>query len=93
MKNKNLSLNFSFKPLARFFNRFHTIVFFLIVGIGMAVAILTLLSIIQFSSTSASSSTHSINDSFDAETIKRINELGSEPPPVTPGVRTNPFVE
>lgn len=77
-----------------FLRRFHTILFFLIVSVGLAAAILILLSIIQNSSLSTTAGTEAVNSTFDTETIKRIDTLGTNKPSgPESGKRSNPFVE
>ena len=93
MKKTSLDISLSFKPIVGFFGRFHTIIFFVIVSIGLAVAIIMLISIIQLSSTSASSASNPVGGSFDQATIDKINQLGSNPKARSSSDRKSPFVE
>lgn len=85
----NVSLNLS--GFASFLRRFHTLLFFLIVSGGLFAAIVLLLGTITLSSTTAPSSSQSINGSFDEETITRLKQPSSGAG--TPGKRPSPFVE
>ncbi len=87
------NLNFAelLTPLLRFMRRFHTLLFFLLVSGGLFAAILTLTSIIQMSSTVASSSSQAISGQFDESTIQLLKR--SSVPPAQIGERSNPFVE
>jgi uncharacterized membrane protein len=71
--------------------RFQTLLFFLLVSAGLFVAIVALLSTINLSSTTATSSEQSLNASFDEETIQRLKQGSSKQ--ITPGARQSPFVE
>lgn len=77
--------------LGSFFQRFHTIIFFMIVSTGLFVAILMLLSVISLSSSTTSSYKQSINGSFDEATIQRIEQRSSGESAA--GDRLSPFVE
>lgn len=76
--------------IASFFRRFHTILFFLVVSIGLFAAITLLLGIISLSSTTATSSSQTVNGGFDEDTINRLKQSSGE---VTPGARKSPFAE
>lgn len=74
-----------------FVRRFHTILFFLVVSVGLFVAIAMLVSIINLSSTTATSSAQTIDGSFDEATITRLKQSSSGQ--INPGARPSPFVE
>lgn len=78
--------------IARFFRRFHTILFFLLVSSGLFIAILMLLAVIGVSSTSTKGDNEVIISEFNQSTIDRIKSLGNETPSQPIG-RKNPFVE
>lgn len=90
MKN-NLNIAGVVKNIGSFIRRFHTLIFFLIVSGGLFVAILMLLSIISLSSTTATSSTQTVNGAFDEATLQRLKQDSTEQ--ITPGSRQSPFVE
>lgn len=92
MKLESGNIGSFFEPFASFIKRFHTILFFLIVSLGLGFAIFVLLNIINESSRGAASGTNMVNATFDTETIDRINKLGQETPS-SAGKRPNPFVE
>lgn len=89
-------MNMNIKSLLRgfiaFFRRFQTILFFLSVSTGLAVSMLLLLSIIELSNQTGDESDELISDSFDSETIKRINELNQNRL-TQQGERASPFEE
>lgn len=89
--NASLDITVIGKVIATFIKRFHTIIFFLIVSIGLFIAIVMLVGIINLSSTTATSSAQTIDGSFDEETINRLKQSSSGQ--VTPGTRRSPFVE
>ncbi len=93
MKNGNLKISLSFKPIIHFVSRFHTIIFFVILSVALAIAILMLISIVQLSSKSASNALNPVNASFDQQTIDKINQLGQIQPAPTTSKRASPFVE
>jgi hypothetical protein len=90
MKNDQ-SISALFAPIAGFLKRFHTLLFFLIVSGSLFLAIVSLLDIIEVSSSTSTSSDQAINGNFDKETIQKIKDGGSIN--VTPGKRTSPFSE
>lgn len=82
--------------LGQLFGRFHTIIFFLVIGISLIVCIYSLLLILNESSTIDQASVSHINTDFDTQTIKRVDELKSSDSNAQfqlPAGRTNPFVE
>jgi hypothetical protein len=81
-----------FEPFTRFIKRFHTIIFFLIISIGLFGAITVLLSIIDLSAQTASVSSESISGTFDQSTIDRVNSLQNQTPAIA-GKRPSPFIE
>jgi hypothetical protein len=96
--NFNLSLASVKKAFFAFLQRFHIIVFVVVVLGGLAVAILMLNNVIVRSSASDGYTSQTNNASFDQATIKRIEDLktrdqaGSDQLDLSKG-RTNPFVE
>lgn len=82
------------KALTRFFERYHTIVFFLFLGIGLAVCMIMIVQIINLSSQTDMSGVTPIDQTFDEATVERLQELDrSDQQPHTPSGRVNPFVE
>ena len=79
------------EAIVTFFKRFHTIIFFLLVSLGLFVAILMLLSVIELSNKAASSSDQVISGAFDETTIQRIQQKSFEELPAVS--RISPFVE
>ncbi len=77
---------------AMFFHRYHIIIFFLVVSVGLLSALLVLVSIINLSATSAAGDTNQVTDSFDQDTIDRVRMLGGRSAS-QPGDRASPFVE
>jgi hypothetical protein len=67
------------------------LLFFLVVSGGLFVAIMVLISIINISSGTASSSDNAIKGTFDEETIQRIQQDSSTT--AKPGNRPSPFTE
>ena len=81
-----------FQPLVRFIRRFHTIIFFVVISIGLFGAIVVLLGVIDLSSQVAPSSSQTISDSFDQSTIDRVNSSQNQSPAIA-GKRPSPFIE
>lgn len=92
MKN-NVSVTELIKPLERFFRRFHTIIFFLIVSVGLFTAIVILLPITSLTSKESQTTGQTIDGSFDQATIDRLRKGNSSTSTYTPGPRKSPFVE
>lgn len=88
---KNINVSTIFEPIATFFRRFHILLFFLVVSGGLFAAVLTLISIINTSSSTSMAADNSINGSFDQETIQRIENDTTTV--AQPGSRPSPFVE
>lgn len=94
MKLEAVNISAITDPISKFFHRFHTIVFFVIISAGLFVAILILLSTIAVSNELSSTSSERIDGNFDQETMDRIEALESRSETsATPGERSNPFVE
>lgn len=82
--------------LSQLFGRFHTIIFFLVIGISLIFCIYSLLLILNQSSVIDEASVSHIDTNFDTQTIKRVDELkssNSNSQFQLPAGRTNPFVE
>ena len=90
--NTNINLDAIVAPVAKFFHRFHTILFFLIMSIGLFLAIVILLTIIEQSGQTGTPSSELISNSFDQSTIDKIESLESREAS-KPGDRPSPFVE
>ena len=86
------SLDVVLAPIARFFHRFHTIMFFVVLSAGIAIAIIILLSIIELSNGVASTSNERISGTFDQATMSKVEALDSRNES-EPGSRESPFVE
>lgn len=85
------------RPLKRFFHRFHTTLFILVVLGGLVYATLLLASILNDASISEGYESPIQAGSIDQATLDRIDALHSSdeelPPPPRVEGRTNPFVE
>lgn len=90
--NSSIDLHSIQESITTFFRRFHTILFFLLVSVGLFVAILTLLQIIEVSSSVGNNQQNTLSSDFDTETITRLNGLGNRSPS-QPGNRPSPFIE
>lgn len=92
--NASLSSSAIQQSLKHFMQRFHLVLFVLILAGGLAVAIFTLNTIIA---RSQQQNDTDVRSSFDTETIERINQLktrnDSESQIELPSGRINPFVE
>ena len=92
--NKSLSVSDISKPIVKFLKRFHTIVFFLIVSVGLFISIATLLPITSLSTEVAPSAGQKIDASFDQATIDRLQKKDESPDSsYQPGKRKSPFTE
>lgn len=91
---KSINLKIIAESISRFFERFHTIIFFLLLGIGLIISLVILVTILNRSGVVNSSEATHINQQFDENTIERIKNLDDNSGNVTlPNGRTNPFVE
>lgn len=81
------------KPLATFVKRFHTLIFFLIVSVGLATAILALVTIVNTSGSTSSQPNNAISGSFDEDIIGKIGELGQGKLTQPGDTRSSPFTE
>lgn len=94
----NQSLDFAAigTSLANFLKRFHAILYFVLVGIGIGICMITIISIINLSS-QADATSEAISSTFDQKTIDRIRQLESRdnttPIDIPTNQRTNPFVD
>ena len=82
--------------LSRWFARFHTIIFFLIIGLSLIFCIYVLLMILNESSIVDQASANHVDTQFDTQTMNRVDQLkssDSDAPFQLPDGRTNPFVE
>ena len=93
--NQNIELDAIGPALAKFFKRYHSILFFVVLGGGLAACMFIIVSIIGASSVVDNSLTTPVNTSFDQQTIDRISKLRSgdksESLVIPNNVRTNPF--
>ena len=92
--------SFSFSPsrsVKRFFGRFHTTIFILIVLSGLVYATLLLAGLLNDASLGGDYESPITAGSIDQATLDRINALhtsdGTLPPEQQPSGRSNPFVE
>lgn len=90
--NASIDLRSIKQSIGDFFQRFHTIIFFLIVSGGLFIAILVLLQVISVSSSVAPGNQNELTSEFDEATINRLNGLGNRSQS-QPGSRPSPFVE
>ena len=94
MKQQSIDLKNISKALSGFFERYHTIIFFLFLGIGLAICMIMIVEIINLSSQTNMNEATPVNQDFDQSTIKRLEELDSPNHETEqPTGRTNPFVE
>jgi hypothetical protein len=97
MKNSSISLTSIKKAFIKFLQRFHVILFVIVVVGGTAIVIFILNGVIIRSSESDGYTSNTNNTSFDKATMKRIEELKTrdqnDNSAVLPSGRTNPFVE
>ena len=94
--NSSLSLSSITAPVTKFLEKYHATLFFTVIGLLLAGAILTLYVSIQTSETVVPS-TEVISSNFDQETADKIKDLRdsneSSRDLVFPSPRSNPFVE
>lgn len=94
--NQSIDLTTLGKAVANFFRRFHAIIYFLGIGIGIVVCMISIIEIIDLSSKSDATS-ETVNASFDEKTIERVQQLESRdkntPVSLPTDQRTNPFVD
>ena len=96
--NANVSIDFKSigKGVAHFFERFHAILFFLLVSCSLIGCIAVVLAIITLSGEAAESDGDRVNQTFDQKTIERLGELRSKDQGgslTLPEGRVNPFAE
>jgi len=92
---KNLTLASLKLPLSKFFRRFHTIFFFLIIVAGLAYSVFSVTELFTKASDTTSQQTATSN-SIDTSVVERIKALkpSSEAvEPVIPAGRPSPFSE
>jgi hypothetical protein len=94
---KNLSLGSLFKPLGRLFGRFHMTLFIVFIVACLTFAVVTLNSILAFTSVSDGYTSPIDAGTIDQTTLDRIKELHTSdeavPALVLPAGRLNPFAE
>jgi hypothetical protein len=92
-----LNISGPIKPLAKFFQRFHTIIFILFIFICLVIAVLLLYRILNNASVDSSYLSPISAGTIDQTTLNRINALhsssGPYPEPITPTGRISPFGE
>lgn len=84
------------KLFARFFERYHSIVFFVTLAIGVGVCIIIIIDVLNVSSIIDVSEIPTVSHNFDEQTIRQLDQLkdrSSTGPFRLPSGRTNPFVE
>lgn len=93
----NLSISTTTKLINSFLNRFHAIIFAVVVLGGLSFAVLILNNIVTISTTEGSQVDGSSGETFDQETIDRLNKLetseNSENDLIFPEGRINPFID
>ncbi len=81
--------------LAAFFNRFHAVIFTVVIGGGLAAAVFALMTVVDTSDAANSHVPTSTDTSFDTATIKRVEKLRplstAPTPPQLPSGRIDPF--
>lgn len=86
-----------FTPIIKAFGRYHFTIFIVVLASGLAVAVLTLNSILEQPADANGYKSSLDITSFDQATIDRVTKLrsSSDAPPefVFPSGRTNPFAE
>jgi hypothetical protein len=88
-----------FKPIGRFFQRFHLTVFIVIITGGLAYSVVSLYNVLSDASTlpATTIATNPSSTSFDQSTIDRLNQMytrDTAPSSISlPAGRINPFGE
>lgn len=94
--NASLSLSAIIAPINRFFSRYHATIFFTIIVLLLAGAILNLYLTIQ-SPAAVDANSATISSSFDQETADKIQRLRESTESsgnfALPKTRANPFIE
>lgn len=101
---KNADISTLLKPAGKFFKKFHTTLFFVIIVAGLAFTVITINTLLTEASDPTSTSGNELPStgntgtpgSFDEQTIQKINSLheSSSPAEVTlPEGRISPFSE
>ena len=96
---QSLDLSSIGKSFSHFFGRYHSIIFFLVIGAGLMICLALIINTIGLSNMTDPSMAQIENTSFDEDTISRLKELDSSE--VSMGDfekmfdqgRSNPFVE
>jgi hypothetical protein len=91
MKSGNIKLSALFGPPIAFVKRYHTLLFFLLVSVGLFGSILLIMSVVSMSSNTASTSDQTVSGLFDEHTIQQIKQDSSVT--TQPSGRRSPFVE
>jgi hypothetical protein len=87
------------KSLSHFLGRYHSILFFLIIGLGLMICLTLIINTISLSNTTDPSNAQIESTSFDEETMSRLKELDSSKASTDDFEklfdqgRSNPFVE
>ncbi len=90
MKLDNLTISSITRPVGNFVKRFHSIIFFSILGALLITASLVIITVINDSPAPATSG--QISENFDQETIDKVEAL--DPTNIEkPSGRNNPFIE
>jgi hypothetical protein len=94
---KSSDVSTIFKPIGRFFQRFHLTIFIVIVASGLAYAVLSLYGVLSDASDTLTTPATTSSTSFDQTTIDRLDKMYSSDnapaPAKLPDGRTNPFGE
>ena len=91
--NAGISISDITKPVLKFIKRFSTIIIFLIVSIGLFVAIARLLPITNLTGKASPSAGQTVDGTFDQTTIDRLQKKDSSADSYQPGTRKSPFIE
>ena len=90
-------MHFSSKTISNFLNRFHLVLFIVVVMLSLSVAVILLYSIVGKASGAESTALNGNGNAFDQATIDRIEQLKTSDQPSTPldfsKGRINPFNE
>lgn len=94
---QSISLSSLTDGIQKFFAKYHSIIFFVVIGALLGVALVMVLAAINYTLPQNEASANSVNTSFDETTIKRLRQLSnpsSQPEDVTLDIRrATPFSE
>jgi hypothetical protein len=96
---QSLDLSVISKSLSHFFGRYHSILFFLVIGAGLMACLALIINTINLSNLTDPSMAQVENTTFDEDTMSRLKELDSAETSMNDFEklfdqgRSNPFVE